>query len=167
MEVFRIEVPEKLPAHLRLNPIKTEKVAFSVYNFQPWQALSMHRHPGSDEIFYVVKGRSIFYVEDDKRAVGPGEAVYVPAGRDHAILSCGQCVTLISVQGPQPSTSIYGGGLEYFCPVCQLETPLTVGASPGDLRECPRCKTILRLTDAGEAFSVEIVEVTSPPEAHA
>ncbi len=157
MDVFRIEADISGPVQLRLNPLKTENIAFNVYQFQPWQALGMHRHPASDEVFYVIDGLCRFYVNDESRDVGVGHAVYVPEGAMHAVLSCSAKATLLSVQGPKPVMSIYGKGLEYFCPACQLETPLPTGRRTGDTTECPRCKARLRLTEAGEAFEARLI----------
>lgn len=151
MEVFRIAIPEGGPASLRSCPIKTDKVSFNVYSFQPWQALAMHRHPGSDEVFYVIEGRCLFYVAREEKLIDRGNAVYVPASTGHAVLSCEHGATLISVQGPGPITSIYGN-LEYFCPSCGLETPLPEGTGTGVIKKCPRCSMDLKLTEAGAAF---------------
>ncbi|HTY91177.1 MAG TPA: cupin domain-containing protein [Methanocella sp.] len=167
MDVFPVDMPEDGgPISLRSCPIKTDKVAFSVYSFQPWQALSMHRHTNSDEVFYVVGGRCLFYVGSETRPVGPGHAVYVPSGAGHAVLSCEKGATLLSVQGPRPVTSIYGN-LEYFCPACGLETPLPEGTATGDVTRCPRCKTAVRLAEAGAAFDAEPAAAGRPDEARA
>ena len=166
MDVFRIDIPEGEPASLRSRPMKTGKVAFNVYSFQPWQALSMHRHPGSDEIFYVIEGRCQFYVDREDRLIERGNAVYVPSGSGHALLACEGGATIISVQGPQPVMSIYGN-LEYFCPNCGLETPLPRGTATGDTRTCPRCKIKVKLTEAGAAFDAEPAETEPGKEARA
>ena len=164
MDVFKI--PEESGPALRLNPLKTDKVAFNVYDFRPWQALSMHRHPGCDEVFYVIEGGCLFYVESERRKIEPGQAVYVRAGSSHAVLSCGKKAVLISVIGPRPVASVYER-LEYFCPACQLETPLAVGTRTGSVVECPRCKKAIKLMEAGDAFAAEIVERGAPSEARA
>lgn len=166
MDVYRIDIPEGGgPVSLRACPMKTDKVAFNVYTFRPWQALSAHRHPGSDEVFYVVDGRCLFYVGGEVRPVEPNNAVYVPCGALHAVLSCENGATLISVQGPQPVTSIYGN-FKYFCPACGLEAPLAEGTVTGSVTACPRCRTALRLKEAGAAFDAEPAEAR-PGEARA
>ncbi len=165
MDVFLIDKSLNGPAPLRLNPLKTGKVTLNVYQFQPWQALGMHRHPACEEVFYVIDGRCIFYVNGESRAVGASHAVYVPEGSMHAVLSCTRA-TLLSVQGPIPVMSVYGKGLEYFCPACGLEVPLPVGTRTGARTECPRCKAVLKLVEAGEAFDAEPVEA-APEEARA
>ncbi len=161
MDIFQVDVELGSPTQLRLNPLKTDNIALNVYQFQPWQALAMHRHPASDEVFYVISGRCKFYVNGESRVVEVNHAVYIPEGATHAVLSC-TAATLLSVQGPKPIMSVYGKGLEYFCPVCQLETPLPTGRRTGDTTRCPRCKTILRLIEAGEAF--DAVPAGSPAE---
>lgn len=160
MDVFLVDTGGSGPAPLRLSPFKTGMIAFSVYQFQPWQALGMHRHPASEEVFYVIDGRCRFYVNDEARDVDANHGVHIPEGAMHAVLSRSRA-TLLSVQGPQPVKSVYGKGLEYFCPVCQLETPLPTGRRTGDKEECPRCKAVLKLTEAGEAFGAELSEAAS------
>jgi quercetin dioxygenase-like cupin family protein len=165
LDVFLVDKTLSGPSPLRLNPLKTSRVMFSVYRLQPWQALGMHRHPASEEVFYVIEGRCRFYVEGEARDVGVNHAVYIPEGAMHAVLSCSRA-TLLSIQGPQPVMSVYGKGLEYFCPVCRLEAPLPVGKRTGDREVCPRCKAVLKLTEAGEAFEAVPVEA-GPEEARA
>ena len=126
----------------------------------------MHRHPGTEEIFYVIEGRCLFYVDKEKKLIEKGNAVYVPADSRHAVLSCERGATLISVQGPQPVMSIYGK-LEYFCPACGLETPLPEGTATGDLERCPRCKIWVRLFEAGVSFAAEPVDKEPGEEARA
>ena len=168
MDVVKIDLSEESgPGYLRLNPLKTDKVSFNVYNFQPWQLLAMHLHPENDEVFYLLEGCCIFYADDERQAVEASHAVYLKAGTMHAVLSCGQRATLLSIQGPQPVISIYGKGLEYFCPKCGLEAPVAMDTHSGDVTECPRCEALLKLIEAGEAFDAEIIEKRAPDEASA
>jgi mannose-6-phosphate isomerase-like protein (cupin superfamily) len=168
LDITKIDISEGgEPGCLRLNPLKTDKVAFNVYNFQPWQALSMHKHPDSDEVFYVIEGSCLIFADGERKKVEANHAAYVPSGTVHAILSCGQPSMIISVQGPTPIYSIYGKGLEYFCPRCGLETPLETDANSGEITRCPRCRTTLKLTAAGEAFTAEIIEGQVTKEAPA
>lgn len=141
-------------------------MAVYVYTFRPWQALAMHRHPDSEEVFYILDGRCLFYVQNEMRPVDAENGVYVPSGASHAVLSCGDGATLVAVQGPGPVTSIYGN-LVYFCPACGLETPLVEGSATGSIRKCPRCRITVRLTEAGAAFDAEPVEEGPAEEARA
>lgn len=127
----------------------------------------MHRHPDSDEIYYVVEGSCLIYAGPEHRKVRANHAAYIPSDTMHAVLSCGRCATLLSVQGPTPISSVYGKGLEYFCPRCGLETPIGTGTVSGETVKCPRCRTMIRLTATGKAFTAEIAEKAAAGEARA
>lgn len=163
MKVVKINVTGEFigEKYLKESPLKTDKVLFNVYNFKPWQALGMHKHPANDEIFYAVDGRCLFFLEGESRAIEENMAIYVPSNARHAILSLERDAVLISVIGPPPVESVYSGGMEYYCPVCDLETPTTV--SPEYTTACPRCHTKIKLAMEGSLIvATEISSETSP-----
>jgi quercetin dioxygenase-like cupin family protein len=155
LDVFNIN---DVPSGLRLSPLRTGKVAFFVYDFQPWQAISACSHPDNDAVFYVAGGECLFYVGSEAGRVCAGSAVSVTAGSPHAVLACEGGAALISVQGPLPIVSVYGKLNEYSCPACRLDTPLVTGTMAGDIRECPRCLAVLRLVEAGSEFVAAVRE---------
>jgi mannose-6-phosphate isomerase-like protein (cupin superfamily) len=56
----------------------------------PW-----HVHPTSDELFFVLAGRLVIELEDGgELALGPGQAVTVPAGIPHRTRGEGRAVNL-------------------------------------------------------------------------
>ena len=166
MKVVKINVTGEFigEKYLKESPLKTDKVLFNVYNFKPWQALGSHRHPYNDEIFFVVDGHCIFFLEGDSRTLGENMAIYVPSGSRHAVLSLDGETVLISVVGPQPVESIYASGEGYYCPSCGLETP---AIKWDEAKACPRCRAKLRLEKVGDF--IEAVDVTeeAPPGAQA
>ena len=109
MKVVKIDVSGEFigEKYLKESPLKTDKVLFNVYNFKPWQALGTHKHPANDEIYFVVDGRCIFFLEGESRDLGENMAIYVPSNSKHAMLSLDDEAVLISVIGPQPVESIY------------------------------------------------------------
>ncbi|WP_048198376.1 cupin domain-containing protein [Methanocella arvoryzae] len=143
------------------------KLEFSVIDFQPWQALSMHKNPGSDTLLYVVQGQGIMFVDDEEKSVDANEAIYVPAGSAYGIMAADNPMTVMSIQGPVPVESEEVGGLEYECPVCSLETPVTTNTYDGCITVCPRCNVKLRLTRAGDTFKAEETTEQAPTEAEA
>lgn len=157
MKVVKINVTGEFigEKYLKESPLKTDKMLFNVYNFKPWQALGTHKHPSNDEIFFVVEGRCIFFLEGESRGLGENMAIYVPSDSRHAVLSLDRDAVLISVIGPQPVESIYMRGHEYYCPACGLETPT---ASVNGVTTCPRCHVKLGLAKAGDF--VEAVDIT-------
>jgi quercetin dioxygenase-like cupin family protein len=164
LDVFNIN---DVPSGLRLSPLRTEKVAFFVYAFQPWQALSACSHPDNDAVFYVVEGKCYFYVGSEAGQVSAGSAVSVTAGSPHAVLAGEGGATLVSVQGPLPIVSVYGKLNEYRCPACELPTPLVTGTMAGDIRVCPRCLAVLRLVEAGGELIARALDLPAPPGARA
>ena len=51
-------------------PLDTEKVVFNTYFFKPRQILPLHKHPSSDELFYIVEGVGEFTVGNNGTIVG-------------------------------------------------------------------------------------------------
>ena len=166
MKVVKINVTGEFigEKYLKESPLKTDKVLFNVYNFKPWQTLGTHKHPANDEIFFVVDGRCVFFLEGESRDLGENMAIYVPSDSKHAILSLDREAVLISVIGPQPVESIYTSGHEYYCPACSLETPM---ASSGDMATCPRCHAKLKLEKSGDFIEAVEIAGEAPPGAEA
>lgn len=49
----------------------------------------LHVHDGEEEAFYVLSGRGVFVVGDDRRELGAGDFVLVPRGAPHALARLG------------------------------------------------------------------------------
>ena len=58
---------------------------------------AFHRHPDQEEIIWVREGRIEQWLEQDKHELGPGEAVYIPAGVVHASFTVGDEPATVSV----------------------------------------------------------------------
>ena len=43
-----------------------------------------HRHPQQEELIHVVSGQILQWLEKEKRELGPGDSVYIPADMVHA-----------------------------------------------------------------------------------
>lgn len=44
-----------------------------------------HYHPRTEEIYYVLRGRGLMTLGDDRREVGPGDGILIPPGTRHTI----------------------------------------------------------------------------------
>jgi mannose-6-phosphate isomerase-like protein (cupin superfamily) len=55
-------------------------------------ATTPHRHPRTEEIYYVLEGYGAMQVGDETRAVGRGDAVAIPPGSLHQIRNTGSVV---------------------------------------------------------------------------
>jgi quercetin dioxygenase-like cupin family protein len=144
---------------------QTARLAFSAFDFEPWQVLPMHKNPGSDTILYMAGGQGIMYLDDEEQSIDAGVAVYVPAGTAYGILAGDYATVVVAVQCPVPVESRSFENLGYNCPVCDLGTPVTTSASSGCVTVCPRCNVKLKLTKLEEGFEAEETAEPAPASA--
>ncbi len=52
---------------------------------EPGQATERHYHARTEEIYFLLDGEGEMEVDGDRRQVGPGDAVLIPAGAWHRI----------------------------------------------------------------------------------
>ncbi len=50
---------------------------------------SSHYHPCTEEIYYILSGQGELAIDDESRAVGPGDAIAIPPGAKHQITNTG------------------------------------------------------------------------------
>jgi quercetin dioxygenase-like cupin family protein len=144
---------------------RTARVAFSAFDFQPWQVLPMHQNPDSDTILYVAAGQGIMFLDDEEQSVDAGMAVYVPAGATYGLLAGDYATIAVAVQCPVPVASRAFENLGYNCPVCDLGTPVTTNAGSGCVTVCPRCNVKLKLTKLADGFEAEETSEPAPASA--
>ena len=81
----------------------TERLFCDVYAFEPGQSQSGHRHAGSDKIYFVLQGTGDFQVDAERRTLGCGNAVFCPAGSEHAVTNPGpERLALLVFMAPPP-----------------------------------------------------------------
>jgi mannose-6-phosphate isomerase-like protein (cupin superfamily) len=132
---------------LKKVPLDTGKLVFNAYFLEPRQLLRFHKHPATDELFYIVEGRGQFTVGNNQVMVDPGSAVYGPAGVNHGIVNSGtKEMVVVSVQGPKPVQINYAENSTIICPVCGQEDIIPANAKEGDIFVCPRCQARLKLS---------------------
>jgi quercetin dioxygenase-like cupin family protein len=69
--------------------------------FLPGAAHAFHRHPGQEEVIYVVSGRVEQWVDREKRELGPGDMAFIPAGMVHASYNIGEEeAKILAIFGP-------------------------------------------------------------------
>jgi quercetin dioxygenase-like cupin family protein len=75
----------------------------------PGQAHNLHRHPGREEIIYVLEGQAEQWVAREKRLLGPGDLALIPRNVPHGTFNVGQgtlkfLAILSPVEAPGPFT---------------------------------------------------------------
>lgn len=132
---------------LKKIPLETDKFVFNTFFLEPRQVLAFHKHPASDELFYIVEGRGQFTVGGGQVMVDSGSVVYGPADVNHGVVNSGRNeMVMISVQSPRPVKLVYAENSSIICPVCSQEDIIPEGAKDGDIFICPRCQAKLRLS---------------------
>jgi len=132
---------------LKKVPLDTDKIVFNAFCFKPRQFLQFHKHPASDELFYIVEGVGEFTAGNEKTIVGPASAVYGPADVFHGLVNSGdKDMVVISVQAPKPVETTYAENATVTCPVCKQEFILKDGVKEGDIYICPRCGAKLKVS---------------------
>lgn len=49
------------------------------------QAIQPHYHPDAEELYYILSGKSLMHIEDEKREVETGDVVYIPPKKAHSL----------------------------------------------------------------------------------
>jgi quercetin dioxygenase-like cupin family protein/Zn-finger nucleic acid-binding protein len=158
------ELSEQI-GHEAENKGQAARLAFSAFEFEPWQVLPMHQNQGSDTILYIATGQGIMYLNDEEQSVDTGDAVYVPAGSTYGLLAADYPLIAVSVQCPAPVESRTLENLGYNCPICDLGTPVTSNTDTGCITVCPRCNVKLKLTKLEDGFDAEETAEPAPASA--
>lgn len=82
----------------------------------------LHVHEREEEAFYVLSGRGVFVVGEDRRELGPGDFVVVPRGAPHTLAKVGDELRMLVVSSP--------AGLEQF--FIEVERRESVAGEPMD-----------------------------------
>jgi mannose-6-phosphate isomerase-like protein (cupin superfamily) len=60
-----------------------ERMSLAEATLYPSRATERHRHPRSEEIYYVLKGSGRMFIEGEYRDIGEGDAILIPPGAVH------------------------------------------------------------------------------------
>ena len=67
----------------------------------PGHSVTPHHHEVLEEIYYVLTGMGEMTVGDETRAVGAGDAIYIPTGQRHTLTNTGvEPMRIVLVCGP-------------------------------------------------------------------
>lgn len=59
------------------------------FTLLPGGRIPKHKHPSIEHQQYVLSGQMRVWIGDEEKEVGPGQAVFIPAGTPHAYLNVG------------------------------------------------------------------------------
>ncbi len=76
--------------------------------FEPGEASSLHNHPGSEEIDFIIKGQGELVTEGQRRPFKKHDLMFVPEGVEHQHINTGDepmwLLWIYSPQGELPRT---------------------------------------------------------------
>lgn len=79
----------ELLAH-RNSSIRNQSLAEA--RLPPGMSTTPHRHPKTEEIYYILAGQGLMQVGEELSQVGPGDAIAIPPGVRHQITNTGSLV---------------------------------------------------------------------------
>ncbi len=106
-EIIRMYYTEKVSTgdKVEVNPFfgSYKSCAPFIYNLPVGQKVGLHKHPTTDELFYIIQGRLRFTVGDQEFEVGPGDMVQGHMDIPHSFENIGdEPAAFLSVKGPKP-----------------------------------------------------------------
>jgi quercetin dioxygenase-like cupin family protein len=63
--------------------VGSRSLTLNVTTFEPGGAHELHRHPGCEEVLYMLEGSGLHLTESGQRAIASGEVAYIPANEWH------------------------------------------------------------------------------------
>ena len=85
------------------NPAATGAKQLTVIEgtFFPGRGHSFHYHADQEELIHVISGTLEHWIEQEKRTLGPGDSVFMPAGVVHATFNIGaEDARVLAILGP-------------------------------------------------------------------
>jgi quercetin dioxygenase-like cupin family protein len=77
--------------------------------FLPGKCHDFHRHPGQEEVIYVIEGTIEQWVESEQQALSAGDSVIVPASAVHATFNDGDApARILAILSPAVGDDGYG-----------------------------------------------------------
>ena len=105
MEVRKIEdlirfSDEKMQ---KLSVFESPNYFCDVYCLKPGQDQRIHSHAESDKIYFVLRGKGLFHIAGEEKALGAGEMVIARPGQDHGVRnSASEDLVLLVFMSPRP-----------------------------------------------------------------
>jgi mannose-6-phosphate isomerase-like protein (cupin superfamily) len=83
-------------------PLVSDRMRLIIIYMEKNQKLTPHLHENSEELFFVVSGSGIIYVDDEAIDVKEGDMVHVVNNTMHSIESMSGQMSIYAVQAPRP-----------------------------------------------------------------
>ncbi len=74
---------EKLRGGLNLTEYAKNVIAIFETTLEKGQAIQPHYHPDAEELYYIISGKGLMHIENERREVDTGDVVYIPPEKVH------------------------------------------------------------------------------------
>ena len=74
--------PEKLA---KTSLFESPQMFLDLYGLEPGQQQKTHAHAGASKFYFVLEGRGLFQIGEERRELGPGELAWAAAGEPHGV----------------------------------------------------------------------------------
>jgi len=83
-----------------------ESLAPFIYNLPVGKRAPLHKHPKSDELFFIIRGKVKFRIENDYFVLKEGDTIQAKMNTPHNFENISdEPVVFLSVKGPKPVTT--------------------------------------------------------------
>ncbi len=65
--------------------VATQQLLVVQVDMPPGTAHRFHRHPGREEVLWVIEGQGEQWVDRDKKVIGPGDSAFIPMDTVHGM----------------------------------------------------------------------------------
>ncbi|MEJ5307750.1 MAG: cupin domain-containing protein [candidate division WOR-3 bacterium] len=93
---------------IEINPFfdSLEILSPFIYNMPVGSKVPLHKHPGNDELFFVLRGKIKFYIDGKFQVLQQGDMAYASKGVVHNFENISDEVAIfLSVKSPKPVTT--------------------------------------------------------------
>jgi quercetin dioxygenase-like cupin family protein len=155
-----------------------EEAALSTLEIAPGASIPLHVHPKAAEILYLIEGEGELSFSSRRQKVGPGDAIYLPAGTPHGFTAGAAAVRAVQLYAPGgPEQRFRGGSSEGTVAPEASDTPdpgaaEIIPAEKTPDKELPsgvRVRSIMKEIAAGKSrldLLVFTLPANSPPGTH-
>ena len=86
------------------NLFETPQMFCDVYGLEPGQSQKLHAHAAATKFYFVLEGKGVFQIGEQRRELGPGELAWSAPGEEHGVENLSdQRLRLLVVMGPNPN----------------------------------------------------------------
>jgi len=77
--------------------VGSKKIKVKITEYLPGHTHKLHMHPNQEEVIFVLSGKGITEIQGERKEIGPGSVVFVPAGEPHTTSNLSQSESLKAV----------------------------------------------------------------------